>query len=48
MSAIDRKVHRLHCAGNFVEILEATGRRTLSELDLGNFNLPHPVVVAFG
>jgi len=36
MSAIDREVHRLHCAGNFVEILKATGRRTLSELDLGD------------
>lgn len=48
MSAVDRKVHSLHGARDFVEILKTSGWRTLSELNLRDFNLPHPVVVAFG
>jgi len=38
MSAIDRKVHSLHCARDFVEILKTSSWRTLSELDLRDLN----------
>lgn len=34
MSAVDRKVHSLHGARDFVEILKTSGWRTLSELNL--------------
>jgi len=36
MSAVDREVHSLHRARNFVEVLKTSGWRTLRKLDLGN------------
>lgn len=38
MPAIDRKVHRLHGARQTLEILQATGRRPLCELDLSDLH----------